>query len=278
MDKGNTPEDNFKLFEPDFTKKDDEIWQNIEKRIDKKPLKVSQSKAFLVRYAVAASIILAVGFSVFAGFYTKTVSVGSEDLVLSLPDGSSVDLSPSAVLRYKPYTWMITRRVELEGTGYFKVKPGSDFTVHSSLGNTTVLGTRFHIISKEYCYKVFCKSGKVSVYSKVGAKEIILTPGQETQIWASSDEMNKSITTEEKFFESEYEFFDFEGRKLSDAFLEIGEYYDIELELHSDLRNISMSAYFERYPTAEESLELICNQFDLHLIKRNERSYKISKY
>ena len=70
-----------------------------------------------------------------------------------------------------------TRNISLEGEGYFEVTPGNEFTVSTSHGVVTVLGTSFGVNSSGDDFIVKCYTGKVKVENR--ENEAILTPGLE---------------------------------------------------------------------------------------------------
>ena len=87
--------------------------------------------------------------------YTVTeIAKRGSHLAVTLPDGSKVNLNADSRLTYKPYQWIISRNVELEGEAFFEVKQGKRFSVKSNQNKVNVLGTSFNIFSRPGNYRV----------------------------------------------------------------------------------------------------------------------------
>lgn len=133
-------------------------------------------------YAVAASIVIAVGlyFSLNAESHFKT-SFGKQ-LAVVLPDHSNVQLNANSGLDFKTRNWKNNRELNLGGEAFFEVEKGKSFKVHTTEGTVEVLGTKFNVIAREHYFEVRCKEGKVKVTSKEANDEVILLPGKAVRI------------------------------------------------------------------------------------------------
>ncbi|UYQ94500.1 FecR domain-containing protein [Chitinophaga horti] len=114
------------------------------------------------------------------GYNTLTVPRGGH-FEVSLPDGSHVWLNASSVLRYPVSFSGSERRVELQGQGFFEIKPNSSqpFKVMVNDMAVEVLGTSFDIMAytNESQVSATLVSGAVKV-SRNGA-QVVLRPGQQ---------------------------------------------------------------------------------------------------
>lgn len=127
-------------------------------------------------YAVAAGLALIFGYMfLFDQTIDYTTGYG-EQLALVLPDESEVILNAKSKLGYKKKNWEKERIVNLEGEAYFKVNKGGTFTVATSDGSVTVLGTEFTVNSDENVFEVICYEGKVKV--RLGVLEKVITAGE----------------------------------------------------------------------------------------------------
>lgn len=157
---------------PEFDR--DSIYENISNEIDKKQeVKTNWFKPFL--RIVAA---LAICFSVY--YFTTTTdtriaTITSEKTNLMLPDASMVTLNAKSTLTYNAKKWEDNRNLDLEGEAFFKVIKGEKFTVNTTQGNITVLGTEFNVNNRDGLFKVTCYEGSVKVTS--GIKSSVLKPG-----------------------------------------------------------------------------------------------------
>ncbi len=160
---------------PAFNK--EAIKANIKTTIYKKPVKVIP---FYARWSAAAAVALICALA--GAFYwisTPTVftSKTGEQLAFELPDGSLVKLNGAATVSFSKNDWKKNKRnLSLTGEAYFKVKKGSKFTVQTTQGTVSVLGTQFNVHTLKNYFAVECYEGKVSVADKNLTS--ILTPGK----------------------------------------------------------------------------------------------------
>jgi len=128
-------------------------------------------------YAAVASVALLLSVVYYMSNSTETyITSFGEQMAVTLPDGSKVQLNSKSSISYKKSDWFDgNRTLNLNGEGYFKVKKGSTFSVNTENGNVTVLGTQFNVKTLPLYFEVLCYEGKVQVKNK---EEIaILTQG-----------------------------------------------------------------------------------------------------
>lgn len=131
----------------------------------------------LWRYAaVAASIAIILGLFLFIGNNDSYKTSYGEQLAVTLPDGSEMILNAKSQASFDSENWDTDRRVTLSGEAYFKVKKGNTFTVTTSNGDVSVLGTEFNVQSQDAFFEAVCYEGKVRVLSD--QEEAILTAGK----------------------------------------------------------------------------------------------------
>lgn len=110
--------------------------------------------------ALAASLALLFGvYSYFFSLKTYTTGIGEEATIL-LADGSTVGMNANSKLSHKRFGWLDDRKVHFDGEAYFEVQPGGDFTVVTSGGTVSVVGTRFNVRVRRDL-KVQCYDGSV---------------------------------------------------------------------------------------------------------------------
>ncbi|MBI9065126.1 MAG: FecR domain-containing protein [Marinilabiliaceae bacterium] len=152
-----------------FQVSNDKEWARLQNSI-KEPL---MWKSVVFRYA--ASFLIFVSSVLFVGLYSTSVTCPKgQRMAYTLPDGSNIQLNADTKISYHPIWWYLNRQVELDGEAFFKVKKGSQFTVFSSQGQTTVLGTSFNIFARNNNYRVTCISGKVAV-NTIGIDYTLIT-------------------------------------------------------------------------------------------------------
>lgn len=128
-------------------------------------------------YAVAASIIIALGIFYYFNIESQFQTGFGEQLAVLLPDNSEVKLNANSELSYQPINWKNNRKLNLNGEAFFDVEKGQKFTVFTDEGSVEVMGTEFNVISRSHYFEVQCQEGKVKVTSNFTHGEIILLPG-----------------------------------------------------------------------------------------------------
>lgn len=153
----------------------EEELQTVLQRIHvQKPQQRTRWTTHLVR--IAAVVILS--FSVY--YYTTTLDTNITTLVaqkttLELPDASQVSLNAMTNLTFNKKDWKNNRDVELDGEAYFRVAKGSTFSVNTSAGTISVLGTEFNVKHRDNLFEVICYEGSVRVSHN--ANTSVLKPG-----------------------------------------------------------------------------------------------------
>lgn len=157
---------------PNFDKQ--KVFEKITKKtINKKVRKLIPNWM----YAAAASVVILLSTVYYLTGRNEVFSTTfGEQLALVLPDGSEVLLNSKSSITYKKSDWFDGKRtLELKGEGYFKVKKGATFSVHSDNGSVNVLGTQFNVKTNPSYFEVLCFEGKVQV--KNNQETAILTQG-----------------------------------------------------------------------------------------------------
>lgn len=171
---------NYTVSEPDMEQSFAKIQHKIKSKKAKKQPKVVH---FWKYVSVAASLLLF--FGMYQTFYFSnkvTTDFGSTESI-TLNDNSKVTLNAKSELSY-PNFFLWNRSLKLEGEAFFEVQRGSKFTVETSLGKITVLGTKFNVTSFDDFFEVVCYEGKVKVDNK--DKSTILTQGETVRIYQNS--------------------------------------------------------------------------------------------
>ncbi len=133
-------------------------------------------------YSAAAILVVALGVLFFMNDSQSQFQTGfSEQLAVTLPDDSKVQLNANSHLEFNKKTWEDSREVQLKGEAFFDVEKGASFKVLTSVGTVEVLGTEFNVIARQGYFEVQCHEGRVQVKSSTN-EETILTPGKAFRI------------------------------------------------------------------------------------------------
>jgi ferric-dicitrate binding protein FerR (iron transport regulator) len=255
-----------------------QVWAELEELLEK-PVQ-SQAKVrsiFTYQLKVAASIILIAILGVLAGlrFYTTAVvCLAGEQKSAQLPDGSTVQLNAQSAVKFHPYWWKINRQVELEGEGFFKVKKGEKFTVISTNGSTSVMGTSFNIYARDYDYEVTCLTGKVNVVAKQSQDQIIITPNQMVKL-NTNGKLDTNLNVDAKLATQwTTGKFLFTQVPLRKVLAEIGRQYNVTIDNTENLNDLYTGS-FSKEPNVETVLDLISATFNISYTKSDSGVYTI---
>jgi len=119
-------------------------------------------KAF---YRVAAVLVVMLTSAYFL-FFNNTKSFETQiaqTKTVALPDNSEVILNSASKLSFNEKKWADKRTLTLEGEAFFKVQKGQTFSVNTTAGVVTVLGTQFNVKERKNYFEVNCYEGLVSV-------------------------------------------------------------------------------------------------------------------
>lgn len=208
---------------PNFNK--EKVFKNIEEKINQ-PKVVKLMPKWV--YAVAASILLFIGSTFFINNSISYKTEIGKSLAVTLPDGSLVELNGNSELTYVAANWEEGNRIlDLKGEGFFKVKKGSKFSVHTPEGKIVVLGTQFNVLTLKKYFEVKCFEGKVKVSHK-NFKNILI-PGTGVSFTKSKVKNLSFENIEPNWLNNKYEF---KNTPLSVVFKDLGNLYKVSIELN----------------------------------------------
>ncbi len=164
----------------DFNRINEEIQKYKAPAIDKRQsliatkAKISFGKqrknTYKTWYAIAASIVVILGIFTFFNATESYITSYGEQLAITLPDGSKIQLNADSKLSHKRFLWLDNRSVSLQGEAYFEVEKGEGFKVTTTNGNVTVLGTKFNIKTRAKIFELNCFEGVVR-FDKLATSE-----------------------------------------------------------------------------------------------------------
>ena len=207
----------------------------------------------------------AVDSVVSSDLYNELVIPRGGEYVLTLADGTLVCLNAGSKLRFPVQFSGITRKVELEGEGYFQVARNEEmpFVVSASGVNITVLGTEFNVNTcrKQKVQTVLVK-GSVQVENG-GKREVVLRPGElaetvGTQIRVTQVNVRKYTAWREGVFY-------FEEAELEEIMAELADWYCVQVVFTDQtVRTRKFSGVLERSETIENVLKKIERTTSVH--------------
>jgi len=220
------------------------LWTRIHHSIHHRSSSPVRKKYSLLSWSIAAAaaIALLLWINTLRGT-EKLVAQAGDKREFTLPESSEVMLNADSRIIYHKANFTADRELTLKGEAFFKVKPGSSFTVKTDWGNITVLGTSFNVIARPERFEVSCHTGKVRVTNLSGqqreitAGEMVIDEKKPTLTLKEFTPAALPSWTEGKFI--------FNDQPLSVVFAELERQYKVRVELPADLRNMRYTGPFE---------------------------------
>ena len=179
---------------PTETLSDDEqrgLWGKIAFDISQPKQKSSVLKSRLLPWislaAAAIAILIWIGTR---STSTTVLAQAGERKEIQLPENSQIQLNAGSSVVYNAKRFTEDRELTLTGEAFFKVHPGSRFTVNTPQGSVTVLGTSFNVIAWPDRFEVSCYTGKVKV-ENTRKDQLTITPGER----CSTDETSQKLVS-----------------------------------------------------------------------------------
>lgn len=200
---------------------------NTRKHSKKKPkVRTLNFKAFYRVAAVLAVMLTSAYFLFFNTIETFETQIAQTKTIL-LPDDSEVILNAASKLSFNKKKWADKRVLTLEGEAYFKVQKGQTFSVNTTAGIVTVLGTQFNVKERQNYFEVNCYEGLVSV--TYNNETIKLPPGNTFRIVNGIIENVDNFTTQNPSWIQQESSFD--KIPLEQVIAELERQYDIKIKV-----------------------------------------------
>ncbi|GAB3556287.1 FecR family protein [Spirosoma fluminis] len=214
-----------------------------------------------------------------ASSLTEVSNATGEPLRVSLPDRSTILLSPKSRVSYAKSFSGRKREVYLSGEAFFSVikDPTRPFYVHSNRLVTKVLGTSFIVQAYEGAKqaRVIVRTGKVSVYpqsratatnsvKESKAEGVVLTPNQQLVFSPEESRLVKSIVKKPVLLapSAPKQLFTFRRTPIAEVFATLEQAYGIRIVFDEDLmRDCYLTAALADEPLYEK-LTLIGHTID----------------
>lgn len=194
------------------------------------------------------------------------------EIVIVLPDGSSVWLGANSTLIFPDRFKDNLREVTVEGEAIFTVVKdlSAPFIVKSKFLETTVYGTEFMV--KSYANSslgaVSLLSGVVEVKNIAGDIKR-LKPGERASVYEGDDLITTDLINIENIRSVSQGMFVFWGEKISDIIPMLSNWYDYKIECDSKSKEMIFYIRANKGDSLEQIMEL--------LVQTNAIKYKIDK-
>ncbi|AZJ33271.1 FecR family protein [Tenacibaculum mesophilum] len=135
----------------------------LKKATTKKSKVVPLNYKNFYKYAAAVIVLLVSSYFLLFNNSVNFSTQYAETKTFNLPDESEVILNTNSTVSFNKKDWKNSRDIQLKGEAFFKVKKGKSFTVNTSVGKVTVLGTQFNVKERKNYFEVKTYEGLVSV-------------------------------------------------------------------------------------------------------------------
>lgn len=256
------------IAEPNMEQNFEAIQQKL---VSKKPVQTNKVIAIWKYVAVAASFIVVFGLYQLLVFSNEVTTDFGKTNTVTLSDNSMVTLNSKAKIAY-PNWFQLNRNIKLDGEAFFEVSKGSTFTVETSIGKVTVLGTKFNVASFDDYFEVVCYEGKVNVVTQ--NKSTILTQGEMLR-WYNNNLENWAEIQPEKplWISGETAFKNVPMKYVIEKFKK---QYDVEINYPKNIEEIKFTGSFSN-SDKDIALKSICLPLNLNYSNSNSKTIQISE-
>ena len=262
----------------------DKAWNKVSSRLVENGYNVNElshkiqfMRTTILRIAAAALILLSLGGAAIylsnKGLISKNITVlagnDQKNVLVSLPDGSTVYLNRNTEFSYKKNFGKEGRNVKLTGEAFFKISPdvSKPFIINAGEANVKVVGTSFNVITnnKESSVEVFVKTGKVLVSDQAGDQTIQLDPGYVGTM--NSKTSGKALNSDPNYLSWNTGYLDYSGQKLSVVFKDLKRVYNMDIVADDPLILENPWSSPIDNSSQETIIRLICTSFNLSYTK-----------
>lgn len=172
--------------------------------------------------------------------YTEINVPKGQRVNMTLPDGTSVWLSPQSKIKIPNEFNRKNRMVELNGEGYFEVTKNAKkpFIVKTQLFNIQVLGTRFNVFAyagKESKFETCFVEGRVLVYNKNNKNEkVYLNPHEKVSLVNNRMVVSTSNFDNEEYLKSGI--FSFRSKPFGEILSYLTLWYNVQFNFTGDVK------------------------------------------
>ena len=255
--------------EAPFNKSEEEAWGELQARIARGETSVIRMyNPWKYVAAAAAVVVFAVSIFFLNGNETITAQTQAGEMkTLILPDGSELILNARSTASYKE-DWSDDRQIELNGSGFFKVKKGSRFVVFTKYGDVEVLGTSFDVTARENQFRVICETGRVRV--SAGNESVIINPGEQADFAEKKLVSRPAKRAGDAWISGQ---FIYENEPLVNVISDIEDQFNVEIN-NPNFENELYTGQFEK-SNIDEVLNLVLSPYGLTFKKGSAGNIKV---
>lgn len=234
-------------------------------------------------YGIAASVLLVVSL----GYYfinknTYTVVSNEQSAtakMITLPDGTSVQLNAGATIKYAAGSFKTNRRVQLlNGEIFVKVIHQTKYPFLVDLGDVHALdlGTSFNISKRNRDIVLTVEEGQVALQQPLASKSILLTVGKTGRYSSATGKLTAEKNTDINYKSWLNKEFIFTETPLTEVVKQLSRVYKNSITIDGDsLENRKLTAHLH-YQTPDSALKVIAATLQCQVINE-EGSYILAE-
>jgi ferric-dicitrate binding protein FerR (iron transport regulator) len=232
-----------------------------------------------MKIAAAALILLCLGAVALylnnAGLFSREILLATgndeKNVMLDLPDGSTIYLNRNSEVTYKANFGKAGRNVKLNGEAFFEIAPDREkpFTIDAGKAKVKVIGTSFNVITNNdnLAVEVFVNTGQVMLSDITGNQNLVLDPGYIGTMDSKVSE--KKLNENPNYMAWKTGRLVYTGQRLEVAFKDLKRVYN--LDIIADDPEILNDPWYWTSPVdnmpQETIIRIICTSFNLSYSK-----------
>lgn len=251
----------------------DQGWQEIKNQLKTEPVVRVLNPIWVRSFRIAASVVLLIAatWAIRITLFDRSQSIqaGSESLVHSLVDGSTVTMNQKATIEIKDGFGTDHRQIRLTGEAYFEVKSGTHpFIIEAGLARIAVVGTEFNIRggNDPDGLEISVFEGIVEVQFSGQVKR--LNAGQKAVLSGEDENLMVQISNPNDIFWKTGRL-SFNKIPLSKAIEDISVRYDRIIALDPSTKNCFITTEFDQ-TALEDVLTIIASMYNLEIVEEQE--------
>jgi ferric-dicitrate binding protein FerR (iron transport regulator) len=236
-------------------------------------------RSTFMKIAAAALILLCLGAVALylnnAGLFSREILLATgndeKNVMLDLPDGSTIYLNRNSEVTYKANFGKAGRNVKLNGEAFFEIAPDREkpFTIDAGKAKVKVTGTSFNVITNNdnLAVEVFVNTGQVMLSDITGNQNLVLDPGYIGTMDSKVSE--KKLNENPNYMAWKTGRLVYTGQRLEVAFKDLKRVYN--LDIIADDPEILNDPWYWTSPVdnmpQETIIRIICTSFNLSYSK-----------
>ena len=216
--------------------------------------------------------------------YNQVIVPYGRRSTLFLADGTQVTLNSGSRLVYTPQFSENKREVYLAGEGLFNVKKNEKipFYVQTDRFEVQVLGTTFNIqaYENEDIYNAVLLEGKVNMKLNKGlfATSVKMLPGQMANLTENHDQIRlESVSNIRDYTSWASGYLEFNNGNIEALVKRIAMYYNIQIGLRSDVRQLKINGKLQLMDNPEEVVAGIAAMGKMKYRKEGQNNFILYK-